>query len=31
MNEQINSVSNSFRECLRQGEINEMAPAIQTE
>ena len=31
MNEQINTVSNSFREWLRQGEINEMAPAIQPE
>ena len=31
MNEQIKSSRNSFREWLRQGEINEMAPAIQPE
>ena len=31
MNEQIKPSTNSFREWLRQGEINEMAPAIQPE
>ncbi len=31
MNEPIIAVSNSFREWIRQGEINEMAPAIQPE
>ena len=31
MNEQIKPSANSFREWLRQGEINEMAPAIQPE
>ena len=31
MNEQIKPSANSFREWLRQGEINEMSPAIQPE